>query len=66
MGVQDPFGIPTQNETPVFLKLKIILISVQILKWLQIADETVSAVQYDTDAVFTMARGTDDLSFYAN
>lgn len=55
MGIQDALGFHAQYKIPVILQLRIIVIPIQIFIRLQITYKAVSTVQYDTDAVFTMA-----------
>ena len=66
MGIQDPLGVHAPYMIPVFQQRQIIIVSVQIFVRIQVSDKAVSAVQNDTDAVFTMAWRTDDLPFYAD
>ena len=62
MGVENPPRVTAQNLAPVLFQSGIILIPIQIRIRFQIADDAVSVIQKDRDAVLAVAGGMHDLA----
>ena len=65
MGVTDALGAVAEDKVPVGLEGLVVVVGGEIFVGFEITDEGSAFVQDHGDAVRTVARGRDYLSFYA-